>query len=93
MLNRRRIIKRKTVLSWSSGKDSAWALHLLQQDPTVELVGLFTLIEQKHNRASMHDTRIEMLHRQADAAGLPIEMVVLPDECSNEQYDLVSGFV
>ncbi|QQZ27483.1 ATP-binding protein [Thiothrix subterranea] len=89
MLKRRRLIKRKTVLSWSSGKDSAWALHLLQQDPTVELVGLFTLIEQKHNRASMHDTRIEMLHRQADAAGLPIEMVVLPDECSNEQYDAV----
>lgn len=89
MLDKPERLRKRTLLSWSSGKDSAWALHLLQQDPAIELVGLFTIIEQKHNRASMHDTRIDMLQRQADAAGLPIEMVVLPDECSNEQYDAI----
>jgi len=45
---------KKTLLSWSSGKDSAWALHLLRQDPAIDLVGLFTSMNQKYNRVSMH---------------------------------------
>jgi uncharacterized protein (TIGR00290 family) len=85
---------RKTLLSWSTGKDSAWALHLLQKDPSVEVLGLFTVMNQKYHRVSMHATRMEMLQRQAEAAGLPIETINLPDPCTNEQYeDIMRRFV
>ena len=79
--------KKKTLLSWSSGKDSAWALHLLQHDPKIELLGLFTVMNQKYNRVSMHATRLEMLERQADAVGLPLQTINLPDPCTNEQCE------
>lgn len=82
-------MKKKTLLSWSSGKDSAWALHLLRQNPSVAVVGLFTVINEKYQRASMHATRLEMLARQAEAAGLPLRTVKLPDPCTNEQCDAV----
>jgi len=82
-------MKKKTLLSWSSGKDSAWALHLLRQDPRIELLGLFTVMNQKYSRVSMHATRLEMLHRQAEAVCLPIETISLPDPCTNEQYDAI----
>jgi uncharacterized protein (TIGR00290 family) len=83
------MMKKKTLLSWSSGKDSAWALHLVQQDPRIELLGLFTVMNQKYSRVSMHATRSEMLHCQAEAVGLPIETISLPDPCTNEQYDAI----
>jgi uncharacterized protein (TIGR00290 family) len=83
------MMKKKTLLSWSSGKDSAWALHLLQQDPRIELLGLFTVMNQKYSRVSMHATRLEMLQRQAEAVGLPIETISLPDPCTNEQCDAI----
>ena len=82
-------MKKTTLLSWSSGKDSAWALHLLCQDPMVELAGLFTVMNQKYNRVSMHATRLEMLQRQAGAVGLPLQTINLPDPCTNEQYDAI----
>ena len=82
-------MKKKTLLSWSSGKDSAWALHLLRQDPRIELLGLFTVMNQKYSRVSMHATRLEMLHRQAEAVCLPIETIGLPDPCTNEQCDAI----
>jgi len=82
-------MKRKTWLSWSSGKDSAWALYLLRQDPTIELLGLFTSVNRKYSRVSMHATRLEMLERQADAVGLPLHTIDLPDPCTNEQYDAI----
>jgi uncharacterized protein (TIGR00290 family) len=78
-------MKKKTLLSWSSGKDSAWALRLLQQNPRIELLGLFTVMNRKYNRASMHATRLEMLERQADAVKLPLQTINLPDPCTNEQ--------
>jgi uncharacterized protein (TIGR00290 family) len=81
--------KKNTLLSWSSGKDSAWALHLLRNDPGIELVGLFTVINQRYNQVSMHATRLEMLHRQSEAIGLPIQMIHLPDPCPAEQYAVV----
>jgi uncharacterized protein (TIGR00290 family) len=79
-------MKTRTLLSWSSGKDSAWALHLLHRDPAVELVGLFSTVNAKHDRVSMHATRVELLRRQARAAGLPLEILRLPDPCTDEQY-------
>jgi uncharacterized protein (TIGR00290 family) len=81
--------KKKTLLSWSSGKDSAWALHLLRQDPRIELLGLLTVMNQKYSRVSMHATRLEMVHRQAEAVCLPIETISLPDPCTNEQCDAI----
>ena len=82
-------MKKKTLMSWSSGKDSAWALHLLQQDPQIEILGLFTVMNEKYNRVSMHATRLEMLQLQTNAVGLPFQTINLPDPCTNEQYDAV----
>lgn len=80
-------MKKKTLLSWSTGKDSAWALHLLRQDPGIDLVGLFTVMNKKYNRVSMHATRLEMLQRQVKTVGLPIQIIHLPDPCTNKQCD------
>lgn len=82
-------MKKRTLVSWSSGKDSAWALHLIRQDPRIELVGLFTVMNQKYNRVSMHATRWEMLEQQAGAAGLPLQTIHLPDPCTIEQSDAI----
>ena len=53
--------KTKVLLSWSSGKDSAWALHTLRQDPTIEVVGLFTTLNQAFERVAMHGVRKQLL--------------------------------
>jgi len=87
-------MSRKTLLSWSSGKDSAWALHVLKQDPAVEVAGLFSSLNETHNRVSMHSTRAELLGLQAEAAGLPLKTISLPDPCSNEQYaEIMDEFI
>ena len=77
----------KTVLSWSSGKDSAWSLHLLRDDPAIEVVALVTTVNQQFDRVAMHAVRRELLERQAEAVGLPLWTVPLPWPCSNEQYE------
>nr|MBP8651901.1 ATP-binding protein [Deltaproteobacteria bacterium] len=80
---------KKTLLSWSSGKDSAWALHVLRRDPAVEIAGMFTVISDRSDRVSMHSTRAGLLRDQADAAGMALRIVRIPDCCTNEQYDAV----
>jgi len=82
-------MKKRTLLSWSSGKDSAWAFQLLQQDPTTDLVGLFTVMNRKYNRVSMHATRLQLLERQAEEIGLPLQLISLPDPCTHEQCDAI----
>ena len=77
----------KVLLSWSSGKDSAWTLHLLRQDPNVEVVGLLTTINAHFDRVAMHGTRHGLLKLQAAAAGLPLWEIPLPWPCSNEVYE------
>jgi len=79
--------RRRVALSWSSGKDSAWALHLLRQDPGVELVALITTINQAFDRVAMHAVRRELVERQAESAGLPLWTVPLPWPCSNRDYE------
>lgn len=81
----------KTLLSWSSGKDSAWALHLLRQDPSIELAGLLTTVNAAFDRVAMHGVRRAILEAQADAAGLPLHVVELPWPCSNETYEELMG--
>jgi len=82
---------KKTLLSWSSGKDSAWALHRLRQDPTVELNGLFTTLNEKYDRVNMHATQANLLRRQADAVGLSLYEIRLPDPCPMEAYNDTMG--
>jgi uncharacterized protein (TIGR00290 family) len=77
----------RVALSWSSGKDSAWSLHLLRQDPQVEVVCLITTINQEFDRVAMHAVRRELLELQAASVGLPLRVVPLPWPCSNEQYE------
>ena len=79
--------RKRVLVSWSGGKDSAWALYLLQQNPEIELVGLLTTINQHFRRVAMHGFREELLRAQAQAAGLPLWEVPLPWPCSNEQYE------
>jgi uncharacterized protein (TIGR00290 family) len=84
-------MKKKTLVSWSSGKDSAWALHMLRQDPAVEIIGIFAAMNEKLDRVSMHSTRQELVQRQAEAVGLPLEAINLPDPCSNRRYEHIMG--
>jgi uncharacterized protein (TIGR00290 family) len=78
---------KRVLLSWSSGKDSAWTLHTLRQDPSIEIVGLLTTINTEFQRVAMHGTRRSVLEAQAAAAGLPLWIVPLPWPCSNEIYE------
>jgi uncharacterized protein (TIGR00290 family) len=78
----------KTLLSWSSGKDSAWALHVLRSHhPELEVVGLLTTINEQFERVAMHAVRLELLRAQAAATGLPLLEVGLPWPCTNQQYE------
>ena len=78
---------KKIWLAWSSGKDSAWALHILRQQPEYEVVGLFTTINSAFDRVAMHGTRRVLVEMQAQAAGLPLLAVPLPWPCSNADYE------
>jgi uncharacterized protein (TIGR00290 family) len=81
----------KTLLSWSTGKDSAWALHLLRQRDDVELVGLVTTINAAFDRVAMHGVRRALVEAQAEAAGLPLHVLPIPYPCPNETYEAVMG--
>jgi uncharacterized protein (TIGR00290 family) len=77
----------RVLLSWSSGKDSAWSLYMLRQMPDVEVVGLLTTVNTTHGRVAMHSTRLSIVEAQARAAGLPLHIVPLPWPCANEVYE------
>src|ERR1700678_2126541 len=78
---------KRVLVSWSSGKDCAWALHLLRRDPSIEIVGLLTTLNSEFQRVAMHGTRRSVLEAQAEAAQLPLWIVPLPWPCSNEIYE------
>jgi uncharacterized protein (TIGR00290 family) len=78
---------RRVLVSWSSGKDSAWTLHQLRSDPENEVVGLLTTLNEEFDRVAMHAVRHELLRRQAEAAGVDLWPVMLPYPCSNQQYE------
>ena len=77
----------KILLSWSSGKDSAWALHLLNRQHPGAVAGLLTTVNEAVDRVAMHAVRREVLEAQARAAGLPLRVVPIPHPCSNEAYE------
>ncbi len=78
---------KRVLLSWSSGKDSAWALHVLRQRSDVELVGLLTTFNEAADRVAMHGVRRSLVQAQSAAAGLPLWFIQLPWPCSNEIYE------
>ena len=79
---------KKTLISWSSGKDSAWTLHVLRQSGEYKIAGLLTTMNAEFDRVAMHGTRRELVEAQAAAAaGLPLITVPLPWPCSNEHYE------
>lgn len=78
---------KRVLVSWSTGKDSAWTLHLLRQRADCEIVGLLTTVNSRFDRVAMHGTRRSVLEAQAEAAGLPLWIVPLPWPCSNETYE------
>lgn len=80
-------MKKKILLAWSSGKDSAWALHMLRQQGQYEIAGLMTTINSAFDRVAMHSTRRTLVEMQAEAAGLPLITAPIPWPCSNAEYE------
>src|SRR5438552_8742765 len=87
--NGAQIDMKRTLLSWSSGKDSAWSLHLLRQQNEYEIAGLLTTFNQAVNRVAMHAVRRSLVEAQARAAGIPLWPVDLPWPCSNADYECI----
>lgn len=84
----------RTLLSWSSGKDCAYALHKLRQTPGIEVAGLLTTLNAAVDRVAMHGVRRSLVEAQARAAGLPLITLDLPWPCSNADYErIMSSFV
>ena len=83
----------KVLLSWSSGKDSAWALHQLRQRDDVEVAALLTAFNQPADRVAMHAVRRQLVQLQAERVGLPLWEAELPWPCTNEQYEEIMAGV
>ena len=81
----------RILLAWSSGKDSAFSLHVLRGMGDVEVVGLLTTINEAHDRVAMHAVRRTLLEAQAEAAGLPLVIVRIPHHCPNDVYEAAMG--
>src|SRR5437879_12979889 len=77
----------KILLSWSSGKDSAWSLHVLRQRQQIEVVELMTTVNEVYRRVAMDAVRVELLETQAIAVGGPLWKIPIPRPCSNEEYE------
>lgn len=80
---------KSTLMSWSSGKDSAWALHTLQQDPNIHLVGIFCVVNEQFDRVAMHAVKTDLLRMQAQRLKLPLHIIQIPYPCSDAAYESV----
>lgn len=78
---------KRVILSWSSGKDSAWTLHHLRRDADVQVAALVTSFNSEANRVAMHAVRRRLVEAQAERAGVPLWAVDLPHPCSNAEYE------
>ena len=79
------------LLSWSGGKDSALALYALRQDPRFRILALLTTVTEAYDRISMHGVRRALLEQQAACLGLPLEIVLISKDASNEEYEANMG--
>ncbi|MHC5039404.1 MAG: Dph6-related ATP pyrophosphatase [Planctomycetota bacterium] len=87
-------MKKKTLVSWSSGKESAWALHTVLRNPERVVAGLFCTVNRAFDRVAMHGVRIDLVKRQAKSVGLPLEIIEIPYPCSDGEYEvLMARFV
>lgn len=78
---------KRVWVSWSSGKDAAWALHLLRQDPSVTVTGLLTTFNAAVNRVAMHAVRRSLVELQAERTGVPLVPAWIPSPCPNDVYE------
>ena len=78
---------KRALVAWSSGKDSAWTLHLLRSTPGVDVAGLFTTVSEGSGRVAVHDVRAELLEAQSAALGLPLRRIPIPRPCPNAVYE------
>jgi len=83
--------RKPALLSWSGGKDAAWTLHALRQRDDIEVVGLLTTITEEYERVSMQGIRVNVLHAQARAAGLPVIEARIPRQADNARYEASFG--
>ncbi|MFK7825094.1 MAG: ATP-binding protein [Oligoflexales bacterium] len=87
-------MSKNTWFSWSSGKDSLWALSRLLHDKQYEVSAIFTSINESFNRVSMHSVRLSLLKIQARNLGLPLKLIRLPFPCSNKAYEgIMKAFI
>jgi uncharacterized protein (TIGR00290 family) len=82
-------VRKRVLIAWSGGKDSAWALHVLRRQPDVEIAGLFTTIHEDVARVAVHAVRTALLVEQASAAALPLHTLAIPRPCPNAVYEKV----
>ena len=82
---------KRTLMSWSSGKDSAWSLHRLLQDDKRRVEGIFCAVNAAVERVAMHAVRLELLNMQAERLRLPLEIVRIPHPCPNAVYERIMG--
>ncbi len=80
-------LKKKTAFSWSSGKDSSYALHLLNRTGLYDVRYLVTTVTDSYRRVSIHGVREELLEEQAKSLGIPLMKVEIPPDCTNEIYE------
>ncbi len=82
---------KKALVFWSGGKDSAYALHVLRGQGEIDIVGLLTTVNRPARRIAVHAVRETLLTAQAQACGLPVKHVIIPDPCPNAQYEAAVG--
>lgn len=80
-------MQHKAYMNWSGGKDSSLCLHYIQQDNSYSVDCLLTSVNAAHNRISMHGVRRELLLAQADAIGLPLQTIELPEQPGMQEYE------
>lgn len=81
----------KILLAWSGGKDSVLALYELLKEEREEVIGLLVTITKDYDRVSMHGVRRELVEKQALSLGFPLDIVFIPRNCSNEEYESRMG--
>src|SRR6202046_4133003 len=84
-------VQPKAWLAWSSGKDSAWALHIVRGAGSFDVVALLTTVNRTHGRVAMHAVRESLLEMQAGGGGVGLVKVDIPSPCSNEIYERARG--